>query len=118
MAPQNSINAQISEFLGIDPVYWFAGKEYIRGLLVMTDVWASAGYSAIVYLAAITSIDPALYEAATIDGASKMQQIWHITLSSIRSTVIIMLIFQLGKILNIFDQVLVMLRRLYMKRLM
>ncbi len=108
LAPQNSINAQISEFLGIDPVYWFAGKEYIRGLLVMTDVWASAGYSAIVYLAAITSIDPALYEAATIDGASKMQQIWHITLSSIRSTVIIMLIFQLGKILNIFDQVLVM----------
>ncbi len=108
LAPQNSINAQISGFLGIDPVYWFAGKEYIRGLLVMTDVWASAGYSAIVYLAAITSIDPALYEAATIDGASKMQQIWHITLSSIRSTVIIMLIFQLGKILNIFDQVLVM----------
>jgi len=108
LAPQNSINAQVAEMLGREPVYWFASKKYIRPLLVLTDIWAGAGYSAIVYLAAITSIDPSLYEAAIIDGANKMQQLWHITISSIRSTIIIMLIFQLGKILNIFEQVLVM----------
>ncbi|MGI5989582.1 MAG: ABC transporter permease [Lachnospiraceae bacterium] len=108
LAPQDSINAQIANFFGVEPVYWFASKDHIRSLLVLTDIWAGAGYSAIVYLAAITNVDPTLYEAAKIDGAGKFQQIWHITLSSIRSTIVIMLIFQLGKILNIFDQVLVM----------
>ncbi|MEG1924839.1 MAG: ABC transporter permease subunit [Ruthenibacterium sp.] len=108
LAPQNSINAQIAELLGTTPTYWFASKEHIRSLLVITDIWAGAGYSAIVYLAAITSIDPTLYEAAKMDGAGKFTQLWHITVASIRPTIVIMLIFQLGKILNIFDQVLVM----------
>lgn len=108
LAPQNSINAQIAELMGHEPTYWFASKEHIRGLLVLTDIWAGAGYSAIVYLAAMTSIDTTLYEAAKMDGAGKLRQIWHITLSMIKPTVVVMLIFQLGKILNIFDQVLVM----------
>lgn len=108
LAPQNSINAQIAELMGHEPTYWFASKEHIRGLLVLTDIWAGAGYSAIVYLAAMTSIDTTLYEAAKMDGAGKFRQIWHITLSMIKPTVVVMLIFQLGKILNIFDQVLVM----------
>lgn len=108
LAPQNSINAQMAELLGREPVYWFASKEHIRQLLVITDIWAGAGYSAIVYLAAMTSIDPTLYEAAKMDGAGKLKQIWHITIAMIKPTIIVMLIFQLGKILNIFDQVLVM----------
>lgn len=108
LAPQNSINSQIAELMGKSPTYWFASKEHIRGLLVLTDIWAGAGYSAIVYLAAMTSIDVTLYEAAKMDGAGRFRQIWHITLSMIKPTVVIMLIFQLGKILNIFDQVMVM----------
>lgn len=108
LSPQDSINAQIASMMQVEPTYWFASKEHIRQLLVMTDVWAGAGYSAIVYLAAITSIDPTLYEAAKMDGAGKFSQIWNITIASIRPTIVIMLIFQLGKILNIFDQVLVM----------
>lgn len=108
LAPQQSPNAQLAELLNVEPIYWFASNEYIRALLVVTDIWASAGYNAIVYLAAITAVDPTLYEAARIDGAGKWKQMWHITISSIRPTIVIMLIFQLGKILNIFDQVLVM----------
>ncbi|MCZ8511490.1 ABC transporter permease subunit [Paenibacillus filicis] len=108
LAPQNSVNSQFATLMGVEPTYWFASKEHIRGLLVLTDIWAGAGYSAIVYLAAITSIDPTLYEAAKVDGAGKLSQIWNITLASIRPTIVIMLIFQLGKILNIFDQVLIM----------
>lgn len=108
MAPQNSINAQMAELMGNAPTYWFASKEHIRMLLVLSDIWAGAGYSAIVYLAAMTSIDPSLYEAAKIDGAGKFMQIWHITVAMIKPTIVVMLIFQLGKILNIFDQVLVM----------
>lgn len=108
LAPQNSVNSQIAQLLNTEPMYWFASKDHIRSLLVVTDIWAGAGYSAIVYLAAITSIDPTLYEAAKMDGAGKFTQLWHITIASIRPTIVIMLIFQLGKILNIFDQVLVM----------
>jgi putative aldouronate transport system permease protein len=108
LAPQNSVNSQLATVLGAEPIYWFASKEYIRELLVLTDIWVGAGYSAIVYLAAITSIDPTLYEAAKVDGAGKLSQIWHITLASIRPAIMIMLIFELGKILNIFDQVLIM----------
>ncbi|RAP74731.1 ABC transporter permease [Paenibacillus montanisoli] len=108
LAPQNSVNSQIATLTGVEPVYWFASKEHIRELLVLTDIWAGAGYAAIVYLAAITSVDPTLYEAAKVDGAGKISQIWHITLASIRPTIVIMLIFELGKILNIFDQVLIM----------
>ena len=98
----------MAELIGMEPVYWFASKEHIRSLLVITDIWAGAGYSAIVYLAAITAVDPSLYEAAKIDGAGKWKQMWNITIATIRPTIVIMLIFQLGKILNIFDQVLVM----------
>lgn len=108
LAPQDSINAQLAELIGMEPIYWFASKEHIRSLLVITDIWAGAGYSAIVYLAAITAVDPSLYEAAKIDGAGKWKQMWNITIATIRPTIVIMLIFQLGKILNIFDQVLVM----------
>lgn len=108
LAPQNSVNSQLATLMGVEPTYWFASKEHIRELLVLTDIWAGAGYSAIVYLAAITSVDPTLYEAAKVDGAGKLSQIWNITLASIRPTIVIMLIFQLGKILNIFDQVLIM----------
>lgn len=108
LSPQDSVNAQIAELIGVEPIYWFASKEHIRSLLVITDIWAGAGYSAIVYLAAITAVDPSLYEAAKMDGAGKWKQMWHITIATIRPTIVIMLIFQLGKILNIFDQVLVM----------
>lgn len=108
LAPQDSINAQLAQLVGVEPVYWFASKEHIRSLLVLTDIWAGAGYSAIVYLAAITAVDPSLYEAAKMDGAGKWKQMWNITIATIRPTIVIMLIFQLGKILNIFDQVLVM----------
>lgn len=108
LAPQDSVNAQLAQLIGVEPIYWFASKEHIRSLLVITDIWAGAGYSAIVYLAAIAGVDPTLYEAARMDGAGKWKQMWHITIASIRPTIVIMLIFQLGKILNIFDQVLVM----------
>ncbi|NSW89245.1 MAG: sugar ABC transporter permease [Firmicutes bacterium] len=110
LAPQNSINAQIAYLLGKEPIYWFASRKYIRSLLVVSDIWQGAGYGAIVYLAAISGIDINLYEAAIVDGASKFRQIWHITLPSIRSTIVIMLIFRLGRILNVFQQVLVMVK--------
>ncbi len=74
-------------------VYWFAG------------IWQSAGYSLIIYLAALSATDPSLGEAAYIDGATRLQRIWHVTVPQIRPTISIMLIMQLGKIVSIdFDR--------------
>ena len=108
LAPQNSINAQVAEFFGVTPQYFFASTKFIRPLLVLTDIWKDAGYSTVVYLASLIAIDPSLYEAAIVDGAGKMKQIWYITLPCLRSTIVIMLILKVGKLLRIFEQVLIM----------
>jgi len=108
LAPNSSPSAQLFEWLGMKPVYWWATDRYIRGLLVVTDIWKNAGYGTIVYLASISGIDPALYEAATIDGANRWRQAWHITLAGIRSVIVIMFILRIGKVLDIFKQVLIL----------
>lgn len=80
-----------------------------RGLIIFSDVWKSTGWSAIIYLAAISGIDPALYEAAYIDGASRFQTILHVTLPSIATVVVMTLILRCGSVLNAgFDQIFVM----------
>jgi putative aldouronate transport system permease protein len=69
-------------------------------------IWQEAGFSAIIYLAALSAIDPHLYESAAIDGANKWKQIWHITLPGIRATIIILLILHMGKLIDVgFDKV-------------
>ena len=76
------------------PVYW------------ISNLWQEMGWSAIIYIAAITAIDPNLYEAARVDGAKKLQEIWHITLPGIRSTILTLFILEIGKLLSSnFDQI-------------
>nr|WP_240633447.1 ABC transporter permease subunit [Paenibacillus montanisoli] len=75
-------------------------------VFVASGIWKSAGFAAIIYLASLTTIDPSLYEAACMDGAGKMRQIWHITLPGIRPTIVLMLILNMGHVLEVgFDQV-------------
>ena len=77
-----------------------------RPLLIWSDVWKEAGWGTIIYTAAISGIDPTLYEAAVVDGAGRMRQLWHITLSGIRNVIVIMLILTVGSILSTgFDQI-------------
>lgn len=84
-------------------------KGSFRWVLVISDIWKSAGYGTIVYLGVMTSIDPTLYEAAEIDGASWLQKIWHVTLPGMRPSIIILLIFRLGAMLNVgFEQIFVL----------
>ena len=79
---------------------------YFRGLLYFTELWKNTGYASIIYMSVIVGIDPGLYEAATIDGASRWQRIVHITLPAIRSTFIMLTIMNIGKIMNAgFDQI-------------
>src|SRR5690606_11303816 len=77
-----------------------------RPLLIVTDMWKNTGYGAIVYLAAIASINQELYEAAVVDGAGRWRRLWHITLPGIREVIVLMLIIRIGHIMDAgFDQV-------------
>lgn len=89
-----------------EPVLFMGSKELFRGLLVATEVWKTMGWSSIIYLSAMTSISPQLYEAAELDGASRLQRMWHITLPLIKPTFMVLIIMSMGSILSAgFDQV-------------
>ena len=83
-----------------EPINFLSLKEYFWTILISANVWKEIGFNSIVFLAAIASIDPALYEAADIDGASKTKQIYLITLPSIMPVVIIFMILAIGNLLN------------------
>lgn len=103
----------ITEVLGGDPIYFMGEPSWFRWLVVILSGWKEIGYSSIAYIAAIMSIDPALYEAAKIDGASKLRQIWSITIPSIMPTIIVMLIIRIGYLMDAgFEQVYAMLNSL------
>lgn len=82
------------------PVAFLATPEHIPPLIVLSQVWKSFGWNSIIYIAAITSIDPTLYEAATVDGAKRFARIWYITLPSIKPTIVILLIFSIGGLIS------------------
>ncbi|MHC5269860.1 ABC transporter permease [Enterococcus sp. LJL98] len=93
-------------FLGLERIMFLASNTWFRPLLIATDVWKGYGYSTIIYLAALTSINPALYESAAIDGANRWKQTIHITLPSILPTIVLLATLNLGSVLNAgFDQV-------------
>ena len=81
-------------------INFFAYPKYFWGIVAFANVWKETGWNAIIYLAAITSIDPSLYEAASIDGAGRFAKIWNITLPGIRSTIMILLLMNVGNVLN------------------
>ncbi|MFD0715824.1 ABC transporter permease [Paenibacillus sp. GCM10027626] len=92
--------------LGGDAIPFLQSTEWFRSILVGSDIWQNAGWGAIIYLAAMTGIDPTLYEAARVDGASRLRMIWHITLPGIRNVIILLLIMRLGYMLDAgFDQI-------------
>lgn len=96
----------LRESLGLESIFFVADQKYFRGVLVLTDLWKSIGWGSIVYLAAVTGVDPALYEAAEMDGAGRIKKILHITLPTLAPIVTVMFIMQSGKILNdSFEQV-------------
>lgn len=82
------------------PISYFMHTQYFWPIVAISNVWKETGWNAIIYLATITSIDPALYEAAAIDGAGRWQKIKNITLPGIRSTIIILLIMNIGNVIN------------------
>lgn len=96
----------VLQMLGMKPIYFMADVHWFRSILVITDIWKGVGWGSIIYLAALTGINPELYEAATVDGAGRFARIRYITLPSLVPVITIMLIFAAGSIINDdFDQV-------------
>ena len=92
--------------LGMEPIFFVAEPKYFRGVLVLSDLWKSVGWGSIVYLAAVTSVDPTLYEAAEMDGAGRIKKILHVTIPALAPIITVMFIMESGKILNdSFEQV-------------
>jgi len=88
-------------FFGFEKVNFLLSNEWFRPVYIIQVIWREAGWGTIIYLAAIASIDPQLYEAARMDGASRMRQVWHITLPAIRSVIIVLLILKIGDVLEL-----------------
>ncbi|MFD2657428.1 ABC transporter permease [Gracilibacillus thailandensis] len=83
------------------PINFMAQPDMFWGIVTAADVWKETGWNAIIYLAAMAGVDPQLYEAAKVDGASRWRQMWHITLPSIRPVIIVLLILNIGNLINI-----------------
>ncbi|RAV19571.1 ABC transporter permease [Paenibacillus contaminans] len=106
LSPSTGIVAQVLSAFGIEPVFFLGKNAWFPYVVVFSDIWKEFGFNTIVYLAAITSINPTLYEAARIDGANRWKQTWHITLPGMRPIIILLATLSLGNVLNAgFDQI-------------
>ena len=94
------VNKVINIFGG-SSIDFLSKKGFFRPAYIWSGIWQGAGYSSVLYTAALSSIDPGLYEAAAIDGASRLQKLWHIDLPGIRATIVITLILNTGSILGV-----------------
>lgn len=106
LSPDYGVVVVIARFLGVEPINFLGEKRYFRALLVITEMWREMGWNSVIFLAALTGIDPGLNEAAVIDGASRFQRIIHVTIPCLVPTIVIMLILRTGTIMDAgFDQV-------------
>lgn len=88
-------------WFGKEPVYFLGEPDYFRTIYVLLELWRNTGFGAIIYIAAITSIDSEIYESATIDGAGRLKKMWYITIPCLMPTIITLFILRLGGILNV-----------------
>lgn len=110
LSPSSGIVNRLMEALGMEPVNFMAREDLFRSIYVLSDIWQHVGWETILYLAALTAIDPQLYEAARMDGAGRWRQMAHVTLPGIRAAIIIVLILNVGSVLEIgFEKVFLML---------
>lgn len=108
-SPRTGIVNHLLSALGMEPIFFMSEPGCFRHLYVWSGVWQNTGWSPIIYIAAIAGIDSSLYEAAIVDGASRLKRIWHITLPGLLPTAIILLIMQCGSIMSIgFEKVYLM----------
>jgi putative aldouronate transport system permease protein len=106
MAPRLGIVTKTFGLFGVDAPDFLGDPDYFRHIYVWSDVWQTTGYAAVIYLAALSAVDPALYESAKVDGASRLRRIWHVDIPGIMPVAMIILILSVGNIMAIgFEKV-------------
>ncbi|MFD0714535.1 ABC transporter permease [Paenibacillus sp. GCM10027626] len=106
LSPSEGMVNELIQWFGLKSIFFLGDKDWFPYTLVLTHTWKEFGFGTIVYLAALSGINPALYEAAVIDGASRWRQTWHITLPGMRPIIVLMLTLSLGSVLSAgFEQV-------------
>lgn len=101
LSPQTGLVSHVTGFFGVDKADLLADADYFRHIYVWSDIWQTAGYSAVIYLATLAGVDQSLYEAARVDGATRLQKIWHVDLPSIMPVAVIILVLAVGNIMAI-----------------
>ena len=108
-SPYGGIVNNIRNLMGYDSIFFLGEDKYFYPFVVLSDIWKGVGWGSIIYLSALSSISPELYESAILDGAGRLKSTWHITLPGIKMTIGIMFIYAVGGILNAgFDQILLL----------
>ena len=108
LSPDGGIVNEFIKVCGGKPVYFMISEKWWRSIFIFVNRWKETGWNAIIYLAALSGVDPQLYEAAAMDGAGRLKQTWHITLPSLMSTIMVVFILNLSKVLDIFQPIFVM----------
>jgi putative aldouronate transport system permease protein len=108
-APSTGVINLFLKAIGYDPIYFLTKPEWFRTIFVGTGIWQEAGFGSIVFLAAIAGVNPSLYESAVVDGATRFQMMYKITLPCILPTILIMLIIRIGNILEVGFEMIIML---------
>ncbi|RJX39219.1 sugar ABC transporter permease [Paenibacillus pinisoli] len=109
LSTDSGIVNQVIRSLGGSSIGFLSDESYFRSTLVGSMIWKEFGWNTIIYMAALAGVNPSLYEAAWMDGANRMQRIWHVTLPSIRTTIIILLILRIGGLMEAgFEQIFVL----------
>lgn len=109
LSPSTGVVNVIIEKLGFNKIYFLMKPEWFRAILISLNIWKETGFNTILYMSALLSIDPQLYEACTIDGGNKLKQLIHITIPGILPTIVITLIMQVGNLLNVGYEAIILL---------
>lgn len=116
LSPRSGLINNALQLFGGQPVFFMGSADWFRPVYVVSDIWQQAGFSMVVYLAALTSIDPALHDAAKVDGANKFQRIRHIDIPGIMPVITVLFILAIGNLLNVgFEKALLMQTNLNMQ---
>lgn len=109
LSPSTGLINRVIELMGGKAIFFMTNLNWIRPVIVGSEIWKESGWGAIIYLAAITSVDPELYQAAAIDGAGRWRQTLHVTLPAIKGTFIVLLIMRMGALMGAnFEQIYMM----------
>ncbi|MDP9730921.1 UNVERIFIED_ORG: putative aldouronate transport system permease protein [Rhizobium sp. SORGH_AS260] len=111
LSPSIGIVNLLLKGIGLEPVYFLTQPEWFRPVFIGSSVWKESGFESIVYLAAIAGVSPTLYESARVDGASRWQMMWRITLPCILPTIVIMLIIRIGNLVEVGFEYIILLYR-------